>query len=107
MDRTILIIHRRVLRSTAGPKRSDLEIGDANNAGSYIVMAESDKLPRWRVGYGLCAVCVGFRLHYRYRYGLSKCSCFGSVTTIVVIVIVYRLFWGVIVPKLFEFRYQH
>ena len=40
---------------------------------------------------GLWAVCVGFRLQYRYR--LSKWSCFGLVTTtIIVIVIVHRLF---------------
>ena len=40
-------------------------------------MTENDKLAQdggWVVG--------GFRLNYRYRYRLSKCSCFGSVTII-------------------------
>ena len=54
---------------------------------------------------GLWAVFVGFRLIYRYRCRLSKCSCFGSVTIIIVIDIIYRLFFAVIVPKLVEFRY--
>ena len=33
----------------------------------------------------LRAVCIGFRLHYRYRYRLPKCLCFGSVRIIVTI----------------------
>ena len=99
---TIFITHRRVRRSTAGPKRSDLEIGDANNAGSYIVMTENDKSPRWRAGCALCS------------------SVFASI---IVVVMVYRNdrvsvwqrqlslslsfidFFAVILPKRFEFRY--
>ena len=37
-------------------------------------------------------MCVGCRLHYRYRYRLSKCSYFEWVTINNGIVIVYRLF---------------
>ena len=41
---------------------------------------------------GLWAVSVGFRLRCRYRYHFSNCLCFGYVTTVVAIVIVYRSF---------------
>ena len=101
MDRTILIANRRASRSTAGPKSPDFETWGADITGSYIMITENDKSPIWRVCCGLCAVCIGFRLHYRYRYGLSKCSCFRSVT---INIYRYRLptcFAG-IVPKRFE-----
>ena len=52
-------------------------------------MMEKGKPPRWRVGCGL--VCVGLRLHYRYRcHRLSRYSCFGLVT-INIVIVSYRL----------------
>ena len=57
----------------------------------------------------LWAKCVGFRLDYRYRNRLPKCSCYGSITTIFVIaiiVIVYRLFLRLSYRKFSSFDIQ-
>ena len=51
-------------------------------------------------------MCVGFRLHCRYRYRLSKCWCFGSATIFIVIVIVYRLFLRLSYRNFFRFDIQ-
>ena len=66
-------------------------------------MTENDKIAK--MADGLWAAYVGFRLIYRYRYRLSKCSCFGS--RMITIVIVYRLFLRLSYRNFQIFGIQH
>ena len=66
-------------------------------------MTENDKIAK--MADGLWAAYVGFRLIYRYRYRLSKCSCFGSI--MITIVIVYRLFLRLSYRNFQIFGIQH
>ena len=89
MDRTILVTHRRVRRSTAGPKRPDVDIWDATNAGSYKWRRKTTNHQDggWVVG------CVRrFSPPLSLSLSFIEMFTFSSSTIIVVIVILYRFF---------------
>ena len=89
--RTILITHRCVRSSTAGPKSSDDGIFDTRIIQAHPLVHCDDRKRQHPQdgGGGLWDVsCASASIIHSYRYRLSKCSCFGSVT----IIIAYRFF---------------
>ena len=84
MNRTILLVtHRRVRHSTAGPTSSNAETCEARTiqARTYLVMTEDDKSPRWRVGRGLCASAFASIILIVIEISYS-----GSATIVIVVV---------------------
>ena len=73
-NRALHMTHQRVRGSRAGrPKSSDVGIVRREQYG--LVHCDNRKRPIANMAGGLWAVYVGFRLVYRYRYGLSYFFC--------------------------------